>query len=92
MDSAEKVQCLLGVAMRSRIMISFAQCSVAERHLRTGREDDAVKTIGTIRDHIQQINVLLDGPQIPSSTAIREAAEMVAELETRFAKVEASIG
>jgi hypothetical protein len=92
MGAEKNVQALVSQSLRSRIMVSFALCAVAESEIHGEEWERAVQTIATIRQLVSEINLLIIEPHpIPVST-IREAGELAAELESRIQAIEAAIG
>ncbi|MGB7135024.1 MAG: hypothetical protein WBD46_07035 [Acidobacteriaceae bacterium] len=92
MGTSENVQALISRSLRSRVMVAYALCAVAEGEMRDGQLERALKTIQAVRKLIAEIAMLVSEPNTTAPNAIREAGEMLGELESRIASVEAAIG
>lgn len=92
MGADEDAQVLVSRSLRHRIMVSYALCAVAESEIRDGNPARALHTTQTVRNLMREIALLVSEPNTASPSAIREAAEMLAELEERIAGVEAVLG
>lgn len=92
MGAGENVQALVSRSLRSRVMVSCALCAVAEGEMRDGQLERALKTVQMVRKLIAEMALLVSEPNTISPNAIREAGEMLGELESRIATVEAGIG
>ncbi len=79
MSSTESVQALIGRSLRTRIMVTYALCAVAESQAHAGETANTLNTLKAIRSMIGEINLLVSNPngRIPAST-IREAGELAA--------------
>lgn len=89
--SAENIQALASQSLRSRIMVSYALCAVAESEIHNGEIQRAEETVKRVRSLLAEALLLVSGTSVSSVSVIREAAEMLAELEDRLSKIEASI-
>ena len=93
MSSAENVQALVNQTLRNRIMVTYALCAVAEGEVYAGELQRTLRTVKAIRRLLAEINVLICGPsERVSPSSIREAGELLAELENRTQAIEASLG
>jgi DNA helicase TIP49 (TBP-interacting protein) len=74
-------------------MATYALCAIAESEVYAGELDRTIITVRAIRRLIGEITVLISEPQgrIPITT-IREAGELLAEIEHRTQSIEATIG
>lgn len=92
MEAGEDAPGLVSRPLRSRVMVCYALCAVAESEIQDGNPERARKTIETVRKLIAEIAALVSEPSPISSSAIRDAGELLAELESRVASLEAGIG
>lgn len=93
MSTGENIQALISQTLRNRIMATYALCAVAESEVHAGELERACQTVKAIRRMLSDINILVCTPaDRPCSSAIHEAAEMLAELENRTQTIEQSIG
>lgn len=72
-------------------MVSFALCAVAESQVHAGELHNAVGTVKSIRSLMNEVSLLLSEPVHLSPSAIHEAAELLAELESRTQAIESAM-
>lgn len=77
-------------ALRTRVMIAYALCSVAVSEVHAGELEAAGETVRGIRGIIGEINAALDVQTVSAST-VRELAEFSRELEHTTRNIEAAI-
>jgi hypothetical protein len=87
----ENVQAMVMGSLCHRIMVSHALCAIAESEIRDGDLGRAIKTMETVQDLIADVALLLSNPNGLSPGAIREAVELLGELDGQVASVEAAI-
>lgn len=92
MSTAQKVRLVVASSLRNRLMVCYALCAVAEGEIREGDRARALETARAIRSVMAEVALLVNGPNTLSPGAIRETAEMLAELESRIRGIEAAIG
>jgi hypothetical protein len=88
----QDVQALVSKSLRSRVMVTYALCAIAEDQAQHGNLKRALKTALTVRYLMAEIGILVREPVTPSSSAVREAADLFAELESRIDAIEGSMG
>jgi hypothetical protein len=92
MEEVENPRMRLEASVKNRIMTGYALCALAESHLHEGERERASNTVAAIRKRMADVTLLLGGGNLMGAIAIREATELLADLEDRVAKVEAAIG
>jgi uncharacterized membrane protein len=92
MGAGDDTQAMVSRSLRSRIMVAYALCAIAESEIQDGDLQRALKTTETVRKLIAEIALLVSDPNTISPSLIRETAEMLAELESRVVSVEAALG
>ena len=92
MDRTENVHTLVAQSLRSRIMVTYALCAIADSDVYGGNWERAGQTVKAIRRLIAEIDVLIfeQTGRIPAST-IHEAGDLLAELENRTQSIEESL-
>jgi len=84
MGNTDNAKALINQTLRSRIMVTYALCAVAESEVHAGQLESSLQIVKTIRRMLSDINVLVSGPMDRLSLrTIHEAAEMLSELEIR---------
>ena len=78
-------------SLKARMMTGYALCAIAESQIHAGELERALKSIRAIREMVAEMNSLLDEPREYSLSAIREAKDTLADLETRLQAAEAAI-
>lgn len=87
----EHVQALVSEPLRSRVMVASALSAIAESEARDGDVNRAWQTALTVRQLMSEIRTRLGEPNALSTSAVREAADLFAELEGRIVAVEAAL-
>jgi len=78
-------------SLKPRIMTGYALCAIAESQIRAGELERALKSIRAIREMVAEMTALLNEPHQHFHSAIREAKDTLADLETRIKAVEAAL-
>jgi hypothetical protein len=86
------VQALVSRSLRNRVMVAYALCAMAEAEAHDGHLNRALQTVVAVRQLMAEIRILIGEPNTMSSSAVREAADLFAELETRIDAIEAAMG
>lgn len=90
--TGQDVQALVSKSLRSRVMVAYALCAVAADEAQDGYLDRALQTAVEVRHLMAEIRILVGEPKTLSSSVVREAADLFAELEARIVAIEAAMG
>jgi hypothetical protein len=80
-----------GEALRTRVMVANALCSITESQLHSGEAERAATTIEAIRGTVKEIKEIADDSDQLSSSAARELSEFIMELEKRIGRMETAL-
>jgi hypothetical protein len=72
-------------------MATYALCAIAESEVYAGQLEMCIRTVSAIRRLLAEVTVLISEPHPIPITTIREAGELLAELENRTQAIEASL-
>jgi hypothetical protein len=83
------VRNLVGKPLRSRAMISYALCVIAEEEMTAGRPVKALETISMVRRIVADISFQLDGDACAMPIAdVRGAEELLCEVDEQLSAIE----
>jgi hypothetical protein len=89
----DDVRNLVGKPLRSRAMIAYALCVIAEEEMRAGRQMKALETISLIRRIVADISVQLDSDTSARPISdVRGAQELMSGVDERLNAIEALLG
>jgi len=88
----QDVQVLVSKSLRSRVMVAYALCAIAGDEAQDGHLNRALQTVSVVRQLMAEIRILVSEPNTLSSSAVQEAADLFAALESRSDAVEAAMG
>ncbi|HEY1759441.1 MAG TPA: hypothetical protein VGG72_28975 [Bryobacteraceae bacterium] len=75
------IQALAEKTLRSRIMVCYGLCAIAESEVHAGQIARATGSIQAIRQVLRDINLLTTDPRTLSEEPIRNLNEMLEELD-----------
>jgi hypothetical protein len=89
----DHVRALVQRPLRSRAMIAYALCLIAEEEIHAGRPIKACETINSVRRIVEDIWMQLGGDtsRMPIGDA-REAEEVLCDVDQRLRAIEALFG
>jgi hypothetical protein len=82
MNSAvENLQQLTERSIRSRVLVCYGLCAVANSEVKVGQFERATGTVQAVRKNLEEINLLTAEPQNILGAPIRNLKEMLDELD-----------
>jgi hypothetical protein len=86
------IRSLIGKPLRSRAMVAYALCAIAEEELRAGTPARALETIKAVREITAGMSMQLSGDTSAMSVAeIREAKELLTGVDARLEAIAALV-
>jgi hypothetical protein len=82
---------LVGTTLKSRTMMAFALCVLAQGEVEDGHVDCASETVRSVRRLIDDIRLLLNDSEDFPLSDIRGTIELLAELEDRARQIELAV-
>ena len=80
-SAAENIQALAEKTLRSRIMVCYGLCAIAESEVHAKQIARATGTVEAIRRILADINLLATDPLALSETPVRNLKEMLDDLD-----------